>query len=188
MKFVFAVVLVPVVIGITLSFSTELSQIHSFQAFVWGMLTYLFFHIFVYSFEDVFYFGQKIFSDIFRFSTAVATVVTLSVPLYATLLLIILYICANVFKMDGIGPVFVFLSGFALSLHIILTAQSLYRDDLDVIKPNYFSEIVLVYIANLCVISLLLDINFALFSFPDFLSGLITESKDIYMQLKDHLI
>ncbi|MFA5261059.1 MAG: hypothetical protein WC450_07525 [Candidatus Omnitrophota bacterium] len=168
-KFVVAVILLPMVAAVIKGFGDELACQESMQAlFMWGVLIYTVWHLFIFSFARLFEFFQKIFADIFRFSLIAQAVVPRVIPLGPTFLLLVYFIVTHLFRLKGTEPIVYFLTGFSLALHVILIAAELYQEDPQFLKPHYFFSICLTCVGNLLIVALLLDLDFDRFSFLSF--------------------
>lgn len=80
-------------------------------------------------------------------------------------------------------PFFLFLIGFSLTFHLILTADSLRTKQTDTLKTGYFFSISLVYIVNLTVVAFILSLLSPNISFSVFLTSTLSRSKDIYLAI-----
>ncbi len=168
-KFTVAVILLPLIYAATQGYTDEMARSKSLAEFFWrGVFAYTFWHLFVFTFARLFDFIQKIFSELFRFSAVVQSVVPNSIPFGPTMLLILYYLCSHIFRFKGGEPVVFFLAGFSLAVHVILMAAQLYEEDQTVVKSHYFFSLGLFYLANLMLVSMLLDLNFESFSFIRF--------------------
>ncbi len=168
-KFIVAVLLLPVVAAVIKGFGGELSGHGAMRdVFLWGVLAYAFWHLFVFSFARLFEFLQKIFADIFRFSALAQAAIPRVIPWGPTFLLLVYFIVTHLFRLKGAEPVVYFLTGFLLALHVILTAAELYQEDALFLKSHYFFAVCLTFIGNVLVVALLLDMNFEKFSFLSF--------------------
>ena len=181
LKFFLAIVLLPLVIAVSIAFYQQLMKMDQLSPFfIWGVFSYVIMHLFLFVPQYTYEFGQKVFASFFPFSVVLAKLVPLIAPLWMTLLLVLYYIVSTIFKMKGIGQFFVFMGGFTLSLHIILTAQDLHDEDSNALKANYLFSISLIFILNLFLVSLLMSLDFKQFSFVSFFDAMSTIAKEIY--------
>ena len=129
-KFVLAICLLPVIAAVTISFKQEITGMSSYHpAFYKGVFCYVFCHLFVFTPQAFYQVVQKIFSEIFKIVPILSRPVPLAVPLISTLLLAVYYICETFFSISGFSILIMFLVGFFLAFHVILTAQDLYDED-----------------------------------------------------------
>lgn len=116
------------------------------------------------------------------------TIVELSpyfVPIYAIIVALIYFIVASSYRING--SIFVFLIGFTLAFHIISTMEVMKTKQPDFLKSGYFFSIVIVYILNILVISVIFSLLFPSFSMKGFFIDLFRSSRDIYMAVVKQL-
>jgi hypothetical protein len=187
-KFILSILLLPVVVGTARSFFDQLFSLGSFyDVIICGMLTYLIVSLFVVPLKGIYQLMQKAFSDLFKGVPFLASHLPLVLPLLPTLLLIVLYVMASLFKVTVAEKPFLFFVGFTLAMHVILTARELQEGDPDTLKPQYFLSMTLVFVMNLVIIAALLDLNFARFSFVEFYNSSVNFVKDLYLLLYKRL-
>ena len=117
-KLIAAILLLPVVIAITRGFAHSISELAVSPVLIAGMLTYLIFHHFIVVPEGLFHFGQRIFTDFFRFVSLPAWV-PYAIPIYPVFLLIGLWI-SHLLKIEGIADYVFFLATYVTSLDFIV--------------------------------------------------------------------
>jgi len=188
-KFIAFIFLLPVAVAVVTGFFDELSNLLSshYRAFIFGIVTFVAFHLFVFTPRSIYASGQKAFAGIFSLFPRAASVITLIVPLISSLLLIVLYLCTNIFKMSGSEKQFIFFAGFFLAFHFVLTAKDMFDEDTAFLKPKYFFGISFVLIINLLIIAALLDMNFIKFSFSAFLTDSIGKTRDLYLSFPNNI-
>jgi len=92
-------------------------------------------------------------------SNFIVTLAPYFFPLYA-FITILIYILAIMLGYDrAFYPYFLFLTGFTLSLHVIMTIESLRADQPDIKEGGIVFSIPLIYIGNLLVMTLLLRLT-----------------------------
>ncbi|MCX5686850.1 MAG: hypothetical protein NTW09_05285, partial [Candidatus Omnitrophica bacterium] len=101
------------------------------------------------------------------------------VPIYAIIISVIYFVIASSYNING--AVFIFLIGFALAFHMISTIEVMKIRQPDVVKSGYFFSIVMVYVLNMVVISLIFGMLFPSFSVKKFLIDSWALSKNIYV-------
>jgi len=190
LKLIAFLFLVPVVIAVIQAFGVELSNLidSQYEAFVLGVISLIIIHLFVFTPLTVYQSGQKVFAEVFGLFPRVGNIIALIVPLLASLLLIILYLCSNIFKISGFEKQFLFFVGFFLAFHIVLTANDMYDEDTTFLKPNYFFGISLVVIFNILIVSSLLELNFDRFSFLEFLNICLENTKNNVMNFPGNIL
>jgi hypothetical protein len=87
----------------------------------------------------------------------------------------------------GFEACLLFLIGFSLAMHIVMSAQTLREEDTSPVKPNYFFTMSWVYIANLILVVVLLSLISAKISPADFLKDGLMRAKQMYWLLFKHL-
>jgi hypothetical protein len=205
-KFIIGVLSVPFAIGITVSFYNHIHLVKeiagSLNYFAWGMVCYTALHLLFYKptylyvlgHETVhaglsWIFGGKIKS--FKVSEKGGSVGTdktnvvvelgpYFVPLYAIIISLVYFVVASSYNVNT--SVFVFLIGFALAFHLISTIEVLKIRQPDIVKSGYFFSIVLIYMLNIAVISVILGMLFESFATKKFFVDTWTASKDIYLR------
>lgn len=210
-KFVIGVLVTPIAIGVTLAFYANFILIKelasSLNFFFWGILSYVLLHILFYKPTYLYVlghelvhvgaawlFGGKIKS--FKVSEeggGVGTdksnvVIELSpyfIPIYAIIITVVYFVIASSYNINS--ATFVFLIGFALALHIISTIEVMKVRQPDIVKSGYFFSIVMVYIFNIIVISLLFGLIFPSFSIKNFFIDLYSVTKVIYTAIVKQL-
>jgi len=183
-KFIVAVLLLPVVAAVIKGFGGELSGQGAMQdSFLWGVFAYALWHLFVFSFVRLFEFLQKIFADMFRFSILAQAIIPRVIPWGPTFLLLVYFILNHLFRLKGAEPIVFFLTGFLLARHVILLGAELYQEDALFLKRHYFFAVCLTFIGNVLVVALLLDMNFEKFSFLSFWKHSADYTVSIYQYL-----
>lgn len=188
LKFVLAMMLLPVVVTATAGFYKELMNLQDLRGvFLTGILSYVVMHLFLFIPKEFYQSGRKTLSWLFRFSPPVASAVSFIFPFFAMFLLLVFYIIRFFLKLEWMEPYVIFLSGGTLAMHVVLTAQDLYHKDRNVIKPQYLLSMSLVYVPTLIIMAFLMDLNFEGFSFASFYKVFVTNAKGIYLLLYYHL-
>ncbi|MDP3804909.1 MAG: hypothetical protein Q8Q87_05105, partial [Candidatus Omnitrophota bacterium] len=204
-KLIIAVIAVPFAFGVSNAFYNNIILVKelagSLKYFLWGIGSYVILHLLFYKPTYLYVlgheavhagiawiFGGKIKS--FKVSGeggSVSTdktnvIVELSpyfVPIYAIIISIIYFVIASSYSIDG--AIFIFLIGFALAFHMISTIEVMKIRQPDIIKSGYFFSIVMVYVLNVVVISLIFGMLFSSFSVKKFLIDSWISSKNIYI-------
>ena len=186
LKFIFAVLLLPLVIGTVVALQGEIGKLDASlqQAINVGTLAYVLMKFFVYDFDAVYKFGQGIVGGCFQFLKPVMNFAPYVFPIY-TILGIIAYAVVNIMGKMGehgeLGPIFFTVIAFTFAMHIILTAQDLYTKDSMAGKPDYFFAMALIFIVDVFLMALLISLAGKGFSFVNFFKSLSGTSCDIYV-------
>ena len=183
LKFVVAVLLLPVVIASTVALNGQVMAVtDGLQQKLWlGLLSYLVLKFFVYDFMHVYQFGQGIVTFCFQFLKPLVNAAPFVIPIYTVLVLIAYAIVSALGKMTlPVQGYFFMVLAFTFAMHIILTAQALYTKDTAVGKPTYFFSMQLIYIVDVFLIALVMNAALPAFHFVDFFKTLGSVSYDIY--------
>ena len=186
-KFIIAVVLLPIVVAAARAFVWEVGRLplNVYQVLVSGIIAYLICHLFVVSLKTIYDFGQKAFAESMKFSPFLANYLPAFLPVIPMLILLALYITNALTKGTKLEPYFIFFFSFTLTMHIVLTAQSLYSEDNTAIKAHYFLVMSVAFLLNVVFISLMLDLTFPSFSAISFLGKAWENMKDYYIFFYD---
>ncbi len=182
LKFLFAVLILPLVIASTFAFQNELVKFEPAlrDALSWGMFSYIILKFFVYDFGVVYTFGQRLVTAAFQFLKPLVNAAPYVFPVYSMIVLAAYAVVSWMGNLDAWRTVFLFLFAFTFSMHIILTAQDLYNKDSSAGKPTYFFGMSLVYILDVFLMALLASLVLPGFSFPTFFNDLTGASGNIY--------
>ena len=116
------------------------------------------------------------------------TIIELSpyfVPIYAILITVVYFVIASSYNING--STFVFLIGFALAFHIVSTIEILKIRQPDIVKSGYFFSIMMVYILNIVVISVIFGLIFPAFGLKKFTLDLWAVSRGVYIAIAKQL-
>ena len=103
-----------------------------------------------------------------------------ALPIYTILSLMAFCFVHLFFKKSGYEIYFIFLTGFTLALHLVLTAQELREENKSPLRPNYFLFIQLIYIFVVLLTSILFTFIVPQYSFATFFYSVLGSIKDIY--------
>ncbi|MFA6384763.1 MAG: hypothetical protein WCY10_05275 [Candidatus Omnitrophota bacterium] len=165
----------------TLAFISEFGNISlKFQRPLWeGLVAFVVVYFFVWEPAKVYQKGQKILEVVFKFFAPLVKVAPYVLPIY-TILLFCLYPIFNFFlPYDETLAYFMFLFGFSIALHLVFGAKSLRTKQNDFLKANYIFGFTLVYIIDVLIFSLLLNLVFEKFSFVNFFNVAYKTSHEI---------
>lgn len=206
-KLIIAVLSIPLAFGISFAFYNNMILIKelagSLKYFLWGIGSYVILHLLFYRPTYLYVFGHEavhagiswIFGGrikAFKVSEkggSVATdksnvIVELSpyfIPIYAIIISVIYFVIASSYSING--TVFIFLIGFALAFHMVSTIEVMKIRQPDIVKSGYFFSIIMVYILNMAVISLIFGMLFPSFSIRKFFIDSWVLSKGVYVSV-----
>lgn len=204
-KFIIGILAIPVSYAVTKAFYGNFILIKevadNLQYFTWGIVAYVVLHLLFYKPTYLYVlgheavhagvawiFGGKIKS--FKASKdggSVATdksnfIIELApyfVPIYTVIITLIYFVISQSYPISG--SIFLFLIGFTLAFHIVATVEIMKIKQPDIVKSGYVFSIVMVYIVNIIVISLLFGLTFPGFSINQFFLDLWSQTKYIYV-------
>ena len=204
-KFIIGVLALPMMYGVTKAFYNNFMLIQELAAslkfFIWGIVGYVILHLLFYKPTYLYVlgheavhagmawiFGAKVKS--FKVSkkggavgaTKSNTVIELGpyfVPIYAIIITLVYFVIASSYNING--SVFTFLIGFALAFHMISTIEVMKIRQPDIVKSGYFFSIMMVYVLDMVVISLIFGMLFPSFSVKKFFIDSWALSKNIYV-------
>jgi hypothetical protein len=170
LKLILAVLLLPVVIGITISFMQNLGLMDAkvSLAFGWGVVVYLILHILLYEPSQVYDAGKKISEKALVFFSPLVKVAGFCIPIFTILTFVAYYAASLIWKELNLFPAFSFAVSFTLTMHLVFTANSLKRKQPGDLKENYFFSIFIIYIVNMLIVAGAFSLLSPDFSFVDF--------------------
>jgi hypothetical protein len=207
LKFLIGILAIPVAIGATRAFYQNIILIKelapSLNLFVWGIASYVVLHLLFYKPTFLYVLGHEavhagtawIFGgkvkgfNVSKEGGSVATdktntAIELSpyfVPIYAIIIAVIYFVVASSYNINS--ATFVFLIGFALAFHIISTIEVMKIRQPDIVKSGYLFSIILVYVLNIVVISLIFGLLFPSFKLKAFFIDVWRCSKEMYVAI-----
>ena len=156
LKLFFAILLLPVVIGVTASLwqSLHLTESAVSSAFGWGVVVYLIQHILLYEPAPVYETGNKMTEKTLEFFSPLVKVAGLCIPIFTILTFILYFLALKIWPwMKEYFSVFVFVGSFTLTMHIVFTANSLKGKKAGWLRENYFFAIFFIYIINILIVA-----------------------------------
>jgi len=209
-KFVVGFILVPVVIGISVSFFECLTNIGvakdtGSRIFLWGVLAYVILHLFIHKPRYVYTLGHEMTHvlatwlsgggvksfNVSKDGGAVETTktnsfITLSpyfVPTYTLIISFLYFVIPFFISTPNLRNAYFFCAGFSLSLHLIFTAEVLKIKQPDILKTGYLFSMVVIYIINIMLVAFLISLLFEGVSFEAFFYGTYLKAKAIYVSI-----
>ncbi|MCA9406477.1 MAG: hypothetical protein KC684_08065 [Candidatus Omnitrophica bacterium] len=181
-KFIFSVLLAPLILAAALSFQKHLSgyPMNYEDFFIWGVIGFLFIFLFVFQVWGVYETGQRISESIFRFLSPIDRFAAYMFPVYLLITFVLFYITVNFFNTNKLDHYFMFFIGFLFSMHTLMTAQDLQEMEKTPIKPNYLFLMSLIFLANVSVVILLVDLVFHKYTFPEYLKETLDMARNFY--------
>ncbi|MBU0604910.1 MAG: hypothetical protein KKH77_01325 [Candidatus Omnitrophica bacterium] len=203
-KFIAGILAIPLMAAVTRAFYgnivgvVELAGILKY--FMWGVGAYIVLHLLFFKPMFIYVLGHEAVHAVtswvmggkinsFKVSdkggsvstTKTNAVVELSpyfIPIYAIILMAVYFVVAYSYKING--AVFIFLIGFTLTLHLVMTIEVMKIRQPDLMKSGYLFSIVIVYVLNIIIIAMLFSLLFPSFSSKKFFADSYVFSRDIY--------
>ena len=108
-------------------------------------------------------------------------------PFYTIIVTIVFFLIRWIFKVEPSYTLFLFLIGFTLTFHIVLTLDLLKSKQSDFAYAGYFLSICLIYFMNIIIVGFTLSLLFNDVIFSQFIKESFYKSKDIYIVAFDKL-
>ena len=197
----------------TFAFFGQLSQIQDFQGlpgyFLKGAGIYLIMHLLLYKPNYFYVLGHEIAHSLatficggqvrsFRVSARGGGVLTTKsnffialfpyfFPTY-TIFLWLAYFLFSLFRdPSGLVPHFLFLVGFSLTFHLVMTVDSLKVKQSDIFKSGYLFSVSLICILNVLLVSFILSLVFKDFALSAFFRSTLERTNNIYYAVYEYL-
>jgi len=214
LKILLGIISLPVCIGVSISLYEQLNQIDAISYYnqrylIIGAVTYLVIHaaffkpsyLYILSHElmhvlATWLSGGRVIS--FKVSPQGGSVGTSKsnlfialapyfFPFYTIVAAILFYMASSFLKIDVPKEALLFLIGFTLTFHIILTIDFLKIRQTDLLHAGYLFSICLIYVVNLIIIGFIFSLLFDKGGFFEFIRSSYTASKNIYTGIFDQL-
>lgn len=181
-KFILGICLLPFVYSASLSFLRELGYADRVsQGHFWaGIITFILIYLFVHEMGPVYAKGHRLLEIVFSFFSPLVKVAPYVLPIY-TIIIFALYLLLSLFlKSRGFFYFFLFIFSFSWALHMVFSARTVRSKKGDFLKANYIFGFSFVYIVNLLLLSLCLNLVFKEFSFVNFFNSSYRLASDIF--------
>lgn len=152
------------------------------EFFLFGVLAFLLVFLFVYPFWGVHEAGQKLMGSVFRFAAPMDRLLVNLLPFYPLMVMLVFFIFRNFLKVNDWNHHFLFFAGFTMAMHVLLVAQGMQSEEKGVFRPGYFFAISLVFLCNMLVMILLLDLVYGQFTLFKFFQNNFFDVKMIYRE------
>ncbi len=181
-KLVLGICLLPFVYSFTVAFLNKITFIDSsLQNHFWyGVVTFLVLYLFVWEMALVYEWGHKLLEFVFSFFQPLVKVAPFLLPIYTIVIFIIYLILAPFIKEVWLMNYTMFLLGFSIILHLVFSSQAVRSKKGDILKSNYIFGFSFIYIINLGVLAMFLNIIFKDFSFVNFCNEAYSIASSIY--------
>ena len=181
-KLILGICLLPFVYSSTVAFLKQVGYVDaSLQNYLWaGVFTFLLAYLFVFEPEWVYERGHKLLEFIFSFFQPLVKVAPYLLPVYTIVIFFTYLILAVFIKEDWLVNYTMFLFGFSLALHLVFSSRAIRSKKGDILKSNYIFGFSFIYIINLGIVALFLNIIFTDFSFVNFCNNAYSLASGIF--------
>jgi hypothetical protein len=214
LKFFIGILFFPVCVSVSASLYENLSSINALsyynqRYFLLGIISYLVVHTLLFKPAYLYIVGHEVMHVLatwlsfgkvkaFKVSPKGGSVKTTKsnifialapyfFPFYTILVTVIYLAMPYLFKREMPYSLFMFLIGFTLAFHLVLTIDFLKIKQADFLHAGYFCSVELIYIINLSIVAFILSLTFSEFQFAYFAKEAYSISKDIYLSIFQQL-
>jgi hypothetical protein len=182
-KFILAIILLPLVYSSVVSFINEFTQIDKGlqQIFYNGIISFLVIYLFIWEPAVIYNKGHKLLEICFSFFKPMVNVAPFLLPIYTILFFIIYGLLALGVKSSWLIEYTLFLIGFSSILHLTFSAKTIRSKKGDFLKANYIFGFSFIFILNLALLALGFSFIFKEFSFVNFCNISFTIFKNIFL-------
>lgn len=206
LRFILGILLLPFTIGASVALYEQLGNVRAISnyqlIFLYGVGSYIILHLVFYRPVFPYVFGHELMHAISTWisggkvksfkatskggevkTTKSNSFISLSpyfFPIY-TIFVAIIYSVSSVFVDTSryVLP-FIFLVGFTMAFHLVITIDFLKTKQPDLIKTGYLLSLTLIYMVNLSILTLILSLIFPDVSFLNFIQGSFQSAVNIY--------
>jgi len=181
-KFILAVILLPLVYSSVVAFINEFIQIDKGlqQIFYNGIISFLVIYLFIWEPTVIYNKGHRLLEICFSFFKPLVSVAPFLLPIYAILFFLIYGLLALGIKSGWLIEYALFSIGFSSILHLVFSAKTIRSKKGDILKANYIFGFSFIFILNLTLLALGFSLIFKEFSFVNFCNVSFTIYKDIF--------
>lgn len=181
-KFILGICLLPLVYSSSVSFVNEFALIEkSLQSCFWsGVISLLVVYLFILEPAIIYAKGQKLLELFFSFFKPLVKVAPYLLPIYTILLFILYWSFSLISQNPAVIKTFIFLFGFSIAFHLVFSAKTMRSKQGDFLKSNYIFGFSFIYIVNLMLLALCLNLIFKEFSFVNFFNCSFQIAKNIF--------
>jgi len=182
-KFILAIIILPLVYSSIVSFNNEFTQVDKGlgQIFYIGIVTFLAIYLFIWEPAVIYNKGHKLLEIMFSFIKPMVNVAPFLLPIYTILFFIIYGLLALGVKSTGLIEYTLFLIGFSSIMHLVFSAKAIRSKKGDFLKANYVFGFSFIFILNIFILALGFSLVFKDFSFVNFCNVSFTMFRDIFL-------
>ena len=181
-KFILAIIILPLVYSSIASFNNEFAQIDKGlgQIFYYGVFGFLAIYLFIWEPAVIYNQGHKLLEIMFSFIKPMVNVAPFLLPIYTILFFIIYGLLGLGVKSAWLIEYTLFLIGFSSMMHLVFSAKSIRSKKGDFLKANYIFGFSFILILNLALLAFGLSLIFKEFSFVNFCNVSFDIAKSIF--------
>ncbi len=185
LKFFLFLLLLPLIVSTAMAFQSEVLSlpVPKESWFLWGAGVFVLTFLFVYNFNEVYILGQTIVTNLLKFAQPLVQIGALIIPIYTVLIVCISLLLHVLGKAGPFSFWIIFTLAFSVAMHLVVTAHQLYEADTSPLKSHYLLVFGLAFIANLCIMSLLIGLVIPEYSFLDFFNVLSHQAWASYYKI-----
>ncbi|MFH1646056.1 MAG: hypothetical protein ABIB11_06515 [Candidatus Omnitrophota bacterium] len=213
LKKVAGLLLLPVCVGVSYAFYEHLGRIRAVtneqKYFLYGAIVYLIVHTLFFRPDYLYVLGHEVMHVVatwisggrvtsFRVTARGGHVRTTKsnifialapyfIPFYTILIVVIFWGVSLIMYTKASYNIFLWLVGFSLALHIVLTVDFLKTKQTDLLHAGYLTSNCLIYIVNLSIICLIFGLLFREINFFRYVVACYDYTRDIYASLFKNL-
>lgn len=186
LKVILSIALMPVSVAVTLTLVDHLNTYPAVLSvnFLYGAGFFVLIFLFFYQFWGFFELGYKVLNNLFQFAAPMDKWLAYATPIYTILVLLIFYIVRVLGKVVHLDHQFSFMAGFTLVMHFLVLAQELQNQEKTPVKPDYLLAINVIYIYDIFLVVLLMDLVFQKWSFPQFFQAFLLDINHVFHWVK----
>jgi hypothetical protein len=188
-KFVLAVIILPLVYSSTVSFISEFGQVDRSlaQIFYNGIISFLAVYLFIWEPAQIYNRGHKLLEFMFSFVKPMVNVAPFLLPIYTILFFMLYGLLSLLIGSEWLIQYTMFLIGFSTILHLTFAAKTIRTKKGDFLKANYVFGFSFIYILNLFLLALGFSLVFEDFSLVHFSNISFGIFKDIFLAVFNQL-
>lgn len=169
-KFILAIILLPLVYSSVVSFINEFARLDKGlqQIFYNGIISFLVIYLFIWEPTVIYNKGHKLLEIMFSFFKPMVNLAPFLLPIYTILFFIIYGLLSLGIKSSWLIEYALFLIGFSAILHLVFSAKTIRSKKGDFLKANYIFGFSFIFILNVSLLAFGLSLIFDKFSFVNF--------------------
>ena len=182
-KFILAIIILPLVYSSVVSFINEFTQVDKGlqQIFCNGIISFLAIYLFIWEPVVIYNKGHKLLEIVFSFIKPMVNVAPFLLPIYTILFFTLYGLLALGVKSNWLIQYTLFLIGFSSILHLTFSAKTIRTKKGDFLKANYIFGFSFIFILNIALLALGFSLVFKEFSFVNYCNISFTIFKNIFV-------